>query len=64
MKHLTHNTVSASKWCKQCSRFTQHHVSAGKVMHCLECPAPAAAAAPRAGKKKPVQIGFDFSGGT
>lgn len=61
-QHYTSATVSDSKWCNKCKRFTQHAVSADTIGHCLECaerkekeraarPQPAPAA---------IQTGFAF----
>ncbi len=36
-QHYTSNTVSVSKWCHKCERFTQHAVSGHRVGHCLAC---------------------------
>lgn len=38
--HYTANTVSVSKWCNRCRRFTPHNVSSGRVGHCLETHGP------------------------
>lgn len=36
-QHYPSNTVSDSRWCNKCKRFTQHAVSGHKIGHCLAC---------------------------
>jgi len=36
-KHFTRNTVSASAWCAQCKKQTQHRVDGVKLGPCLDC---------------------------
>ena len=52
-QHYTSNTVSVSKWCNKCGRFTQHSVSGHRAGHCLEhVPEPKKDAT----SKKPVAV--------
>jgi hypothetical protein len=37
-KHETRLTQSVSRWCNQCSTFTQHRVDGGRVTRvCIPC---------------------------
>ena len=36
-QHYTKNTIQAESCCKTCGRATPHHVSDGKLCHCLTC---------------------------
>jgi hypothetical protein len=38
--HYTRNTTEAYAWCNRCDRETRHHVSDGRLAHCLEHEAP------------------------
>jgi hypothetical protein len=37
MEHYSSQTVSASKWCGKCGKFTQHRVDDHRATVCLEC---------------------------